>query len=142
MFGMLVGAGFVILGAAALVHHRHGAHCVMHECAFRRLKATPQQKQMLKALFSDTQTRLSSVHERACALRVELADAFTKPTMEGKELETLEARLFEILGEGTQILREAVTRTHATLEPEQRRQLADWLRRKAHRHNCHTTCCP
>jgi Spy/CpxP family protein refolding chaperone len=142
MFGIFVGAGLVILGTAAVLHHHcHAGRSVMLACALRRLKATDEQKQRLTALFDDTRAKLSSVRQHASTLHGELADVVAAPTVDGQRLEALEARLFEVMSEGSQALRDAVSRIHETLEPRQRKQLADWLRRAGHHHYCRAAAC-
>jgi hypothetical protein len=84
---------------------------------------------------------MRSVKDRAGAIHGELADILALPTVDGQRLEALEARLFEAMGEGSQAIREAVSRLHATLEPRQRLQVADWVRRAGHHHHhCHGAC--
>ncbi len=142
MFAIVLGAGLVILGTVAAVrHHRYGGRSLMLACAFRRLRATDEQKQRLTALFDDTWVRLSNVRQRAGTLHSELADVVAAPEVDGQRLEALEARLFEVMGEGTQALRDVVSRIHETLEPWQRKQLADWLRRAGQHHHCHAASC-
>jgi len=143
MFAMLVGTGLVVVGAAVAFHHRHGGHSVMLACALKRLGATAAQKQLLGAVFHDVRGRMQNVRQRAAGLHGELADILAAPAVDGQQLEALEAKLFETLGDGAQVLREAVSRVHATLEPKQREQLAEWLRRGGHRHHrhCCAVCC-
>lgn len=142
MFGILVGAGLILLGTVAAVrHHRHGRRAVL-ACALKRLRATDDQKQRLTALFDDAQNRLSSTRQRVSALRAELLEVLTAASIDGQRLEGLEARLFEVMGEATLVLRESVTRVHETLDPQQRRQLAEWIRRASkHHHHCHAAGC-
>jgi Spy/CpxP family protein refolding chaperone len=140
MFAMLVGAGLVIVGAAVAIHHRRGWRPAMLACAFRRLRATEAQKQQLTTLIDDARSRMQPVKQRAHALHGELIDVLAAPAVDAQQLEALEAHLFEVMGEGTQVLRDAIARLHATLEPRQRQQLADWLRRAGHHHHHHHHC--
>jgi uncharacterized membrane protein len=140
MFGVLVGAGLVIVGTVVLVRHRHGVHRSMFGCALRRLKSTPEQRERLSPLFDAANSRLASIRERARALRGELADIMAAPVVEPQRLEALETQLFEVLGEGTQVLHDSITRVHDTLNSQQREQVANWLRRAPH-HHCHSAPC-
>lgn len=141
MYAMLIGAGLVMLGVAVAIHHRRTGHRAMLACALRRLRATEAQKQEITAVVEDVQGRMRSVKERTGAIHGELADILASPAVDGQRLEALEARLFEAMGEGSQAIREAVSRLHGTLEPRQRQQAADWVRRAGHhRHHCHGAC--
>jgi Spy/CpxP family protein refolding chaperone len=141
MFGMFVGAGLIVLGTVAMVHHRHGMHKAMFGCAMKRLKANDAQKQRMGELFESTRSRMLATRERARVLRRELADVLVAPEADTKRLETLEAHLFEVVAEGSQVLRDAVTQTHQILDPGQRQQLAEWLREghhcRGHFAHCH-----
>ncbi len=141
MFGMLFGAGLVVAGAAVMVCHHRGRHHVLMNCALRRLKATEAQKQQLKSLFENAHGRLRVTQERVFALRAELADLMAAPDLETHRLEKLEAQLFETLGEGAQVVRELVTKTHETLGPAQRQQVAEWIRHIHRHHHCHSARC-
>jgi Spy/CpxP family protein refolding chaperone len=137
MFGILVGAGLVIAGTVVFVRHRRGCHRVMFGCALRRLGANAEQKQRLSSLFDEIHERLSNTKERARTLRRDLAEILAAPEVDSARFETLESQLFEAVGEGTQVLREFVTRMHELLDPHQRQKLAGWLRRDARLHHCH-----
>jgi Spy/CpxP family protein refolding chaperone len=142
MFAMLLGAGLVVAGTVVIVRHRHGMHRTALGCALRRIKATDAQKQRLYALFDDAQARLSPIRERACAFQRDLAAIIADATIEPARLETLESQLFEVLGEGTQVLRDILVRVHETLEPKQREQLTAILRQNHRRqHQCHPFAC-
>jgi Spy/CpxP family protein refolding chaperone len=138
MFGILVGTGLVIAGTVVLVLHRHRWHRTMVGCALRRLDATAEQQLRLSSLFDDVHVRLSTTKERARSLRRDLAEILAAPAVDAQRLETLESQLFEVVGEGTQVLREVITRMHETLEPAQRQKLAQWLRRVDRHHHCHS----
>jgi Spy/CpxP family protein refolding chaperone len=138
MFGILVGTGLVIAGTVVFVRHRHGYHRTMFGCALRRLNATAEQRQRLSSLFDEVHSRLSTAKERARSLRCDLAEILAAPAVDTQRLETIESQLFEVVGEGTQVLREVVARIHETLDPAQRHKLAGWLRRadRHHRGRC------
>jgi Spy/CpxP family protein refolding chaperone len=137
---MLVGAGLVVVGTVAMLHHRKGMHKAMFGCAMKRLKASPEQKQRMSELFDNAHSRLSVTRERAEALRRELAELLVLPDADTKQVETLEAHLFEVVAEGSQVLRDVVTQTRQILDVRQRQQLATWLR-KAPSHHCHAAHC-
>jgi Spy/CpxP family protein refolding chaperone len=142
MFAMLFGASLIAIGTAALIHHRRGMHRAMFGCAMKRLKATPEQRQRLTELFENTHTRLSVTRERGAALRRELADLLVASELDAKQIETLEAHLFEVVAEGSQILRDSVAQVRQILGVEQRQKLAEWLRRapRCHAHAAHCHC--
>jgi Spy/CpxP family protein refolding chaperone len=134
MFGMFVGVGLMVIGGAAFLCHRKGMHRVMFGCAMKRLKATQEQKQRLSDLFDSTHSRMHVTHERADGLRQEIADLLAAPEVDAKQVETLEAHLFEVVAEGSQILRDGLTQVRQILDVKQRQQLAEWVRKS---HDCH-----
>jgi Spy/CpxP family protein refolding chaperone len=142
MFGIVVGAGLVVVGAAMLACHRRSVHRGLLRCALHRLKTTDEQQQRLQALAEETHVKVDTAKERARKLRVDLVGLWEAPQMDPQRLEALESQLFEAVGEATQALREGMLRAHEILEPEQRERVATWLRR-AHRHHCcgHSTAC-
>jgi Spy/CpxP family protein refolding chaperone len=142
MFGILVGAGLVVVGTAVFIHHRRGVRHAMLGHAFRRLRATEDQKQRLTSLLDDARGRLSVTRERLGSLRRELPDILAAPTIDTQRLETLEAQVFEALREGAQVVREVLIRTHEALNPVQRQQVADWTRRgHGSHHHRHWAAC-
>src|SRR5512133_1367129 len=137
MLGVVIGAGLVVAGTVVFVtHHRHAGHRMMFRCAMKRLGATEEQKQRLSTVFEEAQTRLQGPRERVRALRSEVADVWTAPSLDPGRLESLEARLFEAVGEGSQVMRDVVARTYEILEPKERQKVADWMKRH-HGHGCH-----
>lgn len=140
MFGIMLGAGLVVAGTAALVRHRYGIHRGAFSCVMRRLGVSPDQKRSLQSLVEEGRSRLSVSRDRARSLRRELADVLVAPEMDAARFESLESQFFEVVGEGTQVLRELTTRAHAILEPRQRQKLADWLRKSQCRHHHHACC--
>jgi Spy/CpxP family protein refolding chaperone len=144
MFGILIGTGLVIAGTVALVHRHRGGHRTMFGCAMRRLKVTAEQRQRLNSLFDDAHARFSTTKNRARSLRHDLADIVAAPAVDVPRLEALESQLFEAMGEGTQVLRDILVRAHDILNPTQRQQLAEWMRRANHHHHhhhCHSSTC-
>lgn len=141
MFGLILGAGLVVAGAVALVSHRHGIHRGAFHCAMRRLKANPEQRERLRELFDESRSRLGATKARAQALHGELADVVASPNADPQRLESLESRLFEVVGEGSHVMRDMVARVHEILDPQQRQQVADWLRRAPCHHHRHGHAC-
>jgi Spy/CpxP family protein refolding chaperone len=139
MVGIVIGAGMVAVGIAALLHHRHCGHRSMLKCALRRLKATDEQKRQIVSLADEAHRRLQVSKERVCALRREVTEIWSAPSVDAQRLEALESQLFEAIGEGTQVMRETFTRVHGILSPEQRNKVADWMRH-VHRHHHHHHC--
>jgi hypothetical protein len=106
--------------------------------ALRRIGATEAQKEQIRSLVLQSRERLGFAKQKVHSLRVELADVLASSSLDSGRLESLEARLFEAVGEGTQVVRQFVTKIHDTLDEKQRVQLASWIRNE---HSCHSARC-
>lgn len=142
MFGIWAGVGLIAAGTLIFATHRHCGHHLALKCAFRRLSATEDQKQQLTALVDEVKSRLSGPKERIRSLRQQVIDTWSAPTLDAGRMEALEAQLFEAIGEGSQVFRDAMARTHQILDPGQRQKVAEWVKRH-HRHHagCHGSAC-
>jgi Spy/CpxP family protein refolding chaperone len=141
MVGILAGLGLIAAGTLVFVAHRHCGRGVALRCALRRLKANEEQKRQVTATLDEAHSRLTGPKERIRSLRQQVIDAWSAPTLDAGRLEALEAQLFEAIGEGSQVMRDVLLRTHQVLDPSQRQKVSQWLLRH-HRfcHGCHHAC--
>jgi hypothetical protein len=137
MFAILLGGGLVAAGILSLCCGRSCRHRLMLRHLFRRIAATDAQKERISALIGETRERLEIAKSKARGLRGELADVFVATPLEPARLELLEAKLFEVVGEGTQVARKFLSQLHETLDERQRIQIAQWLRQS---HACGSRC--
>lgn len=142
MFGVLAGLGLIAAGTLVFVAHRRYGHGTVLRCALRKLKATDEQKRQITSLLDEAHSRLSGPKERIHSLRQQVIDTWSAPSIDAGRLEALEAQLFEAIGEGSQVVRDVLSRTHQILDPSQRQKVAQWLARH-HRchHGCHRSAC-
>ncbi|MGC4067829.1 MAG: hypothetical protein QM784_24895 [Polyangiaceae bacterium] len=137
MFALLLGGGLVAAGIFSLCCGRGCRHRLMLRHLYRRIGATDAQKERISTLISETRERLEVAKSKARGLRVDLAEVFSANLLETTRLETLEAKLFETVGEGTQIARHFLAQFHEILDERQRLKVAQWLRQP---HACGPRC--
>jgi Spy/CpxP family protein refolding chaperone len=137
MFAFLLGGGLVAAGIFSLCCGRGCRHRWMLRHFYRRIGATDAQKERISTLIGETRERLEVAKSKARSLRVDLADVLSSNPLETARIESLEAKLFEVVGEGTQIARQFLAQVHETLDERQRLKVAQWLRQA---HACGPRC--
>lgn len=115
--------------------HRAGRGPWFLRRLFLRLGTRPEQEAVVSAEADALSQELRSLRQDARALRAEMADLLAAPALDAAAVaRVLEPRLLKFDALRAR-LAEAVSRTHAALDPAQRSRLADLLR-GGHGHGC------
>lgn len=118
-------------------HRLHRGGPFLLRGLYRRLGTRPEQEQVVSAEADALASALGALRGDASALRGELAELLTAPTLDPARLEAaLQGRL-DRLGEVKTRLAAGLARIHATLDPEQRARLAALVRMGPHGRHAH-----
>jgi hypothetical protein len=118
-------------------HRRAGASWLTHRLSLR-LGARPEQEQVLAGEAGALAAELRALREDGRALRAEVAQLLSGPTLDAQAISrALEPRLEKLQALRGRIA-EALSRVHAALDPAQRAELAALLAHgpRGHRARC------
>lgn len=104
---------------------RRMAHLV-HEAA-RRLNLDEHQRDVVDVSVKEANKALATLKDIVVDSRDELADAVKGETLDQARLDAVFEKWDASMKEARRDLVDALRRAHATLEPEQRRRLAEWI---------------
>jgi hypothetical protein len=115
-------------------HHGHRGHGVRRLA--RRIGATPHQEALLRGEAEAIFAELSGLRGELFGARVELAELLDAPLTERAAFEGMLARQGEKLARTRGRIAEAIAKVHDSLDAEQRKRLAELVRRgPRHRHH-------
>jgi uncharacterized membrane protein len=96
-----------------------------------RVDATRAQEEVMHDAVRELIRELRSLEGEVKASREELGGAFGDERLDEERLGELFARHDELLGTARKAVVGALAKIHDVLEPDQRRQLSRWLRRRS-----------
>jgi Spy/CpxP family protein refolding chaperone len=97
---------------------------MMSERALDRINATPEQRAQLKAIMESARKDLAAQREGGRALREQLTQAFTQPTVDARAVEALRQQMLARHDQASRRMMQAMVEASRVLTPEQRTQMA------------------
>lgn len=103
-----------------------------------KVNATDAQRAQIKGIWEGLRPQLEANHEQHAALRKQLTQAMTAPTIDPAAIEKLRQQSVQLMDKSSTIMTRGFVESAKVLTPEQRKQVAEELeKRRAEHHRGH-----
>jgi Spy/CpxP family protein refolding chaperone len=102
-----------------------------------KVNATDAQREQIKGIWEGLRPQLKATHEQHAALRKQLTQAMTAPTIDPAAIEKLRQQSVQLMDKSSTIMTRGFVESAKVLTPEQRKQVAEELEKRADHHRAH-----
>jgi Spy/CpxP family protein refolding chaperone len=100
-----------------------------------KVGATPSQKSQIAAIWQGLRPQLKTLHQQHFALRKQIADAMTAPTVDPAQVEKLRQQSMQLIDKTSSVVTQGLVQTAQVLTPDQRKQVL--VEMQKHHHGPH-----
>jgi Spy/CpxP family protein refolding chaperone len=102
-----------------------------------KVNATDAQRAQIKGIWEGLRPQLKTTHEQHLALRKQITEAMTAPTIDPAAIEKLRQQSVQLMDRSSTIMTRGFVESAKVLTPEQRKQVAEELAKRAEHHRGH-----